>query len=83
MSIDQSAMCYISNYQWIRLDKLFKLMERFFSNLEFVFVFELLTENPKIFNNKQGWVYVSEVGEAFVLISTRSSSSSVFHDERI
>ena len=70
-------------YQWIRLDKLYKLMERFFSNLEFVFVFELLTENPKIFNNKQGWVYVSEVGEAFVLISTRSSSSSVFHDERI
>ena len=37
-------------YQWIRLDKLYKLMERFFSNLEFVFVFELLTENPKIFN---------------------------------
>ena len=70
-------------YQWIRLDKLYKLMEIFFSNLEFVFVFELLTENPKIFNNKQGWVYVSEVGEAFVLISTRSSSSSVFHDERI
>ena len=70
-------------YQWIRLDKLYKLMERFFSNLEFVFVIELLTENPKIFNNKQGWVYVSEMGEAFVLISTRSSSSSVFHDERI
>ena len=57
-------------------------MERFFSNLEFVFVFELLTENQKIFNNKQGWVYVSEVGEAFVLIITRSSSSSVFHDEQ-
>ena len=37
-------------YQWIRLDKLYKLMESFFKNFEFVFVFELLTENHKIFN---------------------------------
>ena len=34
-------------YQWIRLDKLYKLMESFFKNFEFVF--ELLTENHKIF----------------------------------
>ena len=36
-------------YQWIRLDKLYKLMESFFKNFEFVFFFELLTENHKIF----------------------------------
>ena len=28
-------------YQWIRLDKLYKLVESFFKNFEFVFVFEL------------------------------------------
>ena len=42
---------------------------KLFSNFEFVF--DLSTENRKIFNKKQGWVYASEVGEAFVL--TRSS----------
>ena len=34
-------------YQWICLVKLYKLMESIFSNFEFVF--ELLTENRKIF----------------------------------
>ena len=57
-------------YQWIRLDKLYKLMERFF--LKFRICFWIID-----------WKSKNEVGEAFVLISTRSSSSSVFHDERI
>ena len=45
VSIDQSAMCYISmDSSWQAL----QTNGNFFSNL--VFVFELLTENPKIFN---------------------------------
>ena len=47
--------------------------EKLFRN--FKFVFELLAENRKIFNEYQGWVYASEVGEALELISTRSSCS--------
>ena len=44
---------------------------KLFSN--FKLVFELMAKNRKIFNREQGWVYASEVGKAFVLISTRSS----------
>ena len=33
--------------------------------------FELLAENHKIINEQQGWVYASEVEEAFVLIISR------------
>ena len=46
-------------------------MEVFFKNSEFVL--KLLAENRKIFNELQGWVYACVVGEAIVLISTRSS----------
>ena len=35
-------------YQWIRLDKLYKLMESFFQISKFVF--ELLAENRNMFN---------------------------------
>ena len=35
MNIDQISMCYV--YQWIRLDKLYKLMESFFFNCGFFF----------------------------------------------
>ena len=47
-NIDQ-LQCVI--YQWIRLNELYKLMESFFSN--FNFVFELLAENRKIFKPRE------------------------------
>ena len=40
-------------YQWIWLDKLYKLMERFVSN--FNWVFKLLAENRKIFKPLEYW----------------------------
>ena len=48
----------------------YKVMEGFFSNFEFVFKLAI-GQNQK--NIQQGCVYVSEVGEAFVLISIPSS----------
>ena len=53
-------------YQWIRHVKLCKPMEFF------VVKFRIIDWKPKNIE-EQGWVYASEVGEAFVLISKCSS----------
>ena len=54
-------------YQWIRLNELYKLIESFFQISESFF--ELVT----IFKNNSGVGLGMQGGEAFVLISTRSS----------
>ena len=41
-------------HQWIRLNKVYKLMESFFQ-----IRFRINGQKPKIFNEKQGWVYAS------------------------
>ena len=53
--------------QWFWLDKLYELVGRFLQISESFFEFT-------IFWNKWRWVYASELREAYVLISTRSSS---------
>ena len=53
-------------YQWIRLNELYKLMN-------FFQISNYLPKTEKYSTNRKGWVYASEVGKAFVLISTRSS----------
>ena len=55
MNIDQSVMCYI--YQWICLDKHYKLMENFF---KFRISFQIIGQKPKKYStNKQSWVYAN------------------------
>ena len=52
LNIDQIAMCYI--YQWIHLNKLYKLMKFFFFQISFIFRNfcrkpKILVENQKVF----------------------------------
>ena len=68
------AQCVI--YQWIRLNKLYKLMESFFSNIELVF--ELLTENRKIFERIERRGYWSKRNVLFINIFVSTCSSNLW-----
>ena len=58
-------------YQWIRLDKLYKIVKSLF---KYQICFQIIGRKPKNIQRITGCVYANEVGEAFVLISTPSCS---------